>query len=192
MLGLRSRAEDEISRLWFAFYQIRHREVHWGSSLTFHGIPIFHFVEGATIRLGDHLTFTSSPRENLAGLTRKCSVHVGKSASLVVGDHCGFSGVSIYCSDSISIGHHLTCGANVSIWDTDFHPLNPSERREHKLAAIKMAPVVIGDDVFIGANSIILKGVTVRNAAIIAAGSVVTRDIPQGEVWGGNPAQRIR
>ncbi|MEI3417887.1 MAG: DapH/DapD/GlmU-related protein [Blautia sp.] len=53
-------------------------------------------------------------------------------------------------------------------------------------------PVVIKNGVFIGANSIILKGVTIGEKAIIGAGSVVTRSIPDGEIWAGNPARFIR
>ena len=54
-----------------------------------------------------------------------------------------------------------------------------------------VAPVTIGNNVFIGINAIILKGVTIGDNAIIGAGSVVTRDIPSNEVWGGNPAKKI-
>ena len=57
---------------------------------------------------------------------------------------------------------------------------------------MKSRPVVIGDNVFIGMDSIILKGVTVGNGAIIAAGSVVSKDIPENEIWGGNPARFIK
>jgi acetyltransferase-like isoleucine patch superfamily enzyme len=100
--------------------------------------------------------------------------------------------VSIYCAESITIGNYVNCGGNVSIWDTDFHPLEKEARRHHELNSIKKAPIVIEDDVFIGANSIILKGVHIGAAAIIGAGSVVTKNIPAGETWAGNPAKFIR
>ena len=53
-------------------------------------------------------------------------------------------------------------------------------------------PVIIGNNVFIGMDSLILKGVTIGDYAIVAARSVVTKSIPAGEVWGGNPAKFIR
>ena len=54
------------------------------------------------------------------------------------------------------------------------------------------APICIGEDVFIGANSTILKGVTIGDRSIVASGSVVTKSIPSDQLWGGNPAKKIR
>ena len=65
-------------------------------------------------------------------------------------------------------------------------------RRFYKVSNFFTAPIVIGNDVFVGANSIILKGVTIGDRAIIGAGSIVTKDIPKDEVWAGNPAKFIR
>jgi acetyltransferase-like isoleucine patch superfamily enzyme len=78
------------------------------------------------------------------------------------------------------------------IWDTDFHPLDYLARRKHDTSMIKTRPVVIGNDVFIGANSIILKGTTIGDRAIIGAGSVVSGNIPADQIWGGNPAKFIK
>ncbi|MBS1603843.1 MAG: acyltransferase, partial [Bacteroidetes bacterium] len=101
-------------------------------------------------------------------------------------------GVSIYCSEQISIGAHVNCGGNVSIWDTDFHPLDYQERRVHNTEKIFSAPISIGNDVFIGANSIVLKGVSIGDRAIVGAGSVVSRHIPADEIWAGNPIKFIK
>ncbi|MDO3628846.1 acyltransferase [Mucilaginibacter sp. BT774] len=117
---------------------------------------------------------------------------MNKNAKLIIHDNCGFSGVSIYCSTSIAIGQFVLCGGNVSIWDTDFHPLDFRDRRQDLSNKINSSPIVIGDDVFIGANSIILKGVTIGNRSIIGAGSVVTKSIPEDEIWAGNPARFIK
>ena len=57
---------------------------------------------------------------------------------------------------------------------------------------VKKAPIRIGNDVWIGMRSIILKGVTIGDGAVIAAGSVVTRDVPAGTLYGGNPARFIK
>ena len=74
------------------------------------------------------------------------------------------------------------------IIDTDFHPVN-FERRLDDSSAGECEPVKIGDNVFIGMNCIILKGVTLGNGCVIAAGSIVTKDVPEGMVAGGNPAK---
>jgi acetyltransferase-like isoleucine patch superfamily enzyme len=147
-------------------------------------------VNRGQFNMGKQLKFNSSIYSNFVGLYKPCTIEIQKDASLTIGDYSGFSGVSIFCAENISIGRYLFCGGNVSIWDTDFHPLNFEERRIGTLGT-KTSSIVIGDDVFIGANSIILKGVTIGNRAIIGAGSTVTKDIPNDEVWAGNPAKKI-
>ena len=80
------------------------------------------------------------------------------------------------------------------IYDTDFHSLRPEDRlnrvadMEHKVCK----PVILKSNCFIGAGSIVLKGVTVGRNSIVGAGSVVTRDIPDNEIWGGSPAKFIK
>jgi acetyltransferase-like isoleucine patch superfamily enzyme len=83
-------------------------------------------------------------------------------------------------------------GGGCRVYDSDFHPLDATARSANDLSAIRIRPVVIGDDVFVGAYSIILKGVRIGERAIIGAGSVVTRDVPAGEIWAGNPAVCVR
>jgi acetyltransferase-like isoleucine patch superfamily enzyme len=142
-------------------------------------------------RFGKGLVFRSDVTSNLVGLYKPCSIVVFKEGFLEIGDFSGFSGVSIYCTNHIKIGKYCKFGGNVSIWDTDFHPLNYEDRR-WDLNGTKTLPIIIGDDVFLGANSIILKGVIIGDRAIIGAGSVVTKSIPSDEIWAGNPAKLIR
>jgi len=142
--------------------------------------------------LGKNIIFNSSIDSNLVGLSKPCTIKINTNSKLVINDGSGFSGVSIYCSTSIHIGKFVTCGGNVSIWDTDFHPLNYMDRRQNLLEKINSSPIEIGDDVFIGANSIILKGVKIGSRSIIGAGSVVTKSIPEDQVWAGNPACFIK
>jgi acetyltransferase-like isoleucine patch superfamily enzyme len=84
-------------------------------------------------------------------------------------------------------------GGGVTIVDSDFHSLNPlhwhTNADEKNMIS---SPVHIKDNVFIGMDSIILKGVTIGSNVIIAAGSVVFKDIPDNQIWGGNPARFIR
>lgn len=149
-------------------------------------------VNRGSVTIGKNVSFNSSLLSNMAGLYKPCTLAVEKGARLEIGDHSGMSGVSIYCAGSIRIGRYVNIGANVSVWDTDFHPLNYMDRRVHAVEKIKTSPVVIGDDAFIGAHSMILKGVTIGERAIVGAGSVVTRDIPSDEIWAGNPARFLK
>lgn len=141
---------------------------------------------------GKKLVFNSSITSNFVGLTKPCTIKVQKNAQLTIGDYSGFSGISIFCSESIIIGAYVNFGGNVSIWDTDFHPLNFKDRRSHIIREINTAPIIIEDDVFVGANSMILKGVSVGARSIIGAGSIVTKNIPADEVWAGSPAKFIK
>ncbi|MCK5022759.1 MAG: hypothetical protein KAS04_01165 [Candidatus Aenigmarchaeota archaeon] len=88
----------------------------------------------------------------------------------------------------IEIGQYVNIGGNVSISDHNFHPIRPQDRRNNDTTKIQARSVKIGNDVFIGARCIILKGVTIGDGAIIGAGSVVTNNVPERTVAAGNPA----
>ena len=89
---------------------------------------------------------------------------------------------------SVTIGHHVMIGPNTMIC-TVGHPLSPKGRREH-LGIAK--PITIGNDVWIGGNVTLLPGVTIGDNVVIAAGAVVTKDIPDNVLVGGVPAKIIK
>ena len=91
------------------------------------------------------------------------------------------------------LGNNVKIGGGVCIYDTDFHSLDPVIRRSSEdLKNRAEKSVVIDNDVFIGAKSIILKGVTIGENSVIGAGSVVTKSVPANQIWAGNPAKFIR
>lgn len=98
----------------------------------------------------------------------------------------------IWCINSITIGSHVDIGANCTIMDNDAHSLDYRIRRTPSVDFAKSAPIVIEDDVLIGTNCIILKGVHIGARSIIGAGSVVTKDIPSDCIAAGNPCRVIR
>ena len=124
----------------------------------------------------------------------KCLIEVGFNAQLVIGKNSGMSSGMIYCANKVTIGENVNIGGGTRIYDSNFHSLNWEDRRTHILDKknTKTAPVIIDDDVFIGANCIIGKGVHIGARSIVAAGSVVVKDIPADEIWGGNPAKFIK
>jgi acetyltransferase-like isoleucine patch superfamily enzyme len=144
----------------------------------------------AKVIFEDNLKFYGHTRYNFVGLNKPVTIYVADNAELEIGEYSGFSAVSIYCSLKIKIGRYCNFGGNTFIWDTDFHPIHYMDRRRN--IGIVSKPINIGDDVFIGANCIILKGVNIGNRSVVGAGSVVTKDIPSDEIWGGNPAKCIR
>ena len=108
-----------------------------------------------------------------------------------------FSGIfssSIYCAEKVEIGNYVNIGAGCFIMDTNFHSTNWRHCIDRNLDIVnaRTAPVKIDDFVFVGARSIICKGVHIGEHSIISAGSVVVKDVPPNQVWGGNPAAFIK
>jgi hypothetical protein len=101
------------------------------------------------------------------------------------------TGGTICAAERITIKNNVAVGANTTIIDTDFHPLDPQVRRLRPQDA-RTAPILIEDDVFIGMNSLILKGVTIGKGSVVGAGSIVTKDVPPGVIVAGNPARIVR
>lgn len=127
---------------------------------------------------------------------------VGPKGSIQIGDWCFLSNVVLLCEDALTIGNYVRIGWNTTIADTDFHPLDPDLRVQDAVACspladgrprpqINCAAVTIEDDVFIGPQVTILKGVRIGRGAFVEAGSVVTRDVPAGARVMGNPARPI-
>ena len=123
---------------------------------------------------------------------------------VIIGDFCHIGPYgNIYCCEKIEIGNNVLIAHNVDIFDSDTHPLSPIEREAHYKAIIdgsykfkkfnfKPKPIKICDKAWIGAKAIILKGVTIGEAAIVAAGSVVTKDVKPYTIVAGNPAKKIK
>lgn len=174
------------------FIRLRHRNVKLGRNLKIYGKLLFSISKDSVFNIGNNVILRSATKYNFVGINKPVSIFVNKNAKLVIGNNNGFSGTSIFVTKKIVIGDYCNFGGNTAIWDTDFHPLEYQYRRIHEVSKIKSASIFIGDDVFVGANSIILKGVTIGNRVIIGAGSVVTKNIPEDEIWAGNPAKFIR
>lgn len=154
--------------------------------------PLFWKQKGGNgvVKIGYNVTFISYGDQSY---NSRCKIMVENNANLIIGHDTGFNGVLIYCQDGITIGNYVKVGGGARIFDTDHHPIDWQERR--KLGngqKSNRAPIVIEDDVFIGAGCYIMKGVTIGARSIIAAGSVVVKSIPSDEIWGGNPARFIK
>ena len=150
----------------------------------------FHSLREPALLIGDHCTMDG--------------VHfaLGEQGRVEIGDYCYFTNAVLLCEDSLRIGSYVVIGWNATIVDTDFHPIAPAERIADALACsplgrrgsrppIAKQPVVIEDDVWIGPNATILKGVCVGTGAFIEAGAVVTRDVPARCRVVGNPARIV-
>lgn len=121
---------------------------------------------------------------------------IGKNC--YIGDH-----TRIWSAELISIGDNVLISHNVNIFDNDTHPIDYNERRidakkiifegkRENYSTLKSKEIIIDDDVWIGCNAIILKGVKIGRHSIIGAGSVVTKDVPSDVIVAGNPAEVIK
>ena len=167
MRGLRKVYVRVSSAVVAAIIAVRFPYVSFEDDISFRGFPQFRIDSTARVSIGSGSVFISKTCANFSGLFKRASIYVGPDAEHTIGDGGGFSGVSIVCDLKIEIGPNLTCGGNVSIWDTDFHPLRAEARRVNDDTQTKCAPIEIGHDVFIGAQSIILKGMHIGARSII-------------------------
>lgn len=143
------------------------------------------------VTLGNFVRLNSGFERNLIGGERGLGIQVGRKAKLEVGDHVGISNSTIVCMEEIIIDDDVLIGGGCNIYDTDFHGIDPLNRRIYTTTSVNTAPIHIKKNSFIGGHSIVLKGVTIGEGAIVGAGSVVTRNIPDFEVWAGNPVHKV-
>ena len=157
----------------------------------FYGLPYIHRGgRGSSISIGRSFTAVSSLSHNSFGIIQRVVIRtVNHGAKIVIGDNVGISGCTISSGESITIGNWVLIGSGAVISDGDAHPIDPEERCAGYGG--KRKPIVIEDDVFIGARAIILKGVTIGRGSVVGAGAVVTKDIPAYSIVVGNPAKVV-
>lgn len=145
---------------------------------------------GGSMQIGDNVYINSKRIADPIGGQDRTIIQLN-NGNIRIGNRVGISNAAICSSNSITIEDDVCIGAGCKIYDTDFHS-SIAEYRLQGNTHVKTAPVVIKEKAFIGGHSIILKGITIGKEAIVGAGSVVTSDIPDGEIWAGNPARFIK
>jgi serine acetyltransferase len=151
---------------------------------------LLHFERGSLIcQLGriklikKHGSISVGARTMLwPGVKLSCVGGPGRTAHLKIGSYSSIGDrTEIHCGESVTIGERVIIGWDCNILDRDYHSVNGTEERTD--------PVQIGNQVWIGCRCIILKGVNIGEGAVVAAGSVVTKDVPPRVLVVGNPAQ---
>ena len=148
-------------------------------------------IRGGRITIGDNFYLSSGNGVNPIASNLQADVYVEPGATLTIGNNVGMSSTRLWIHESARIGNNVKIGGCVLITDTDAHPMDYMARRSSN-EGTKSAPVVIEDDVWVGAHCIILKGVTIGARSVIGAGSVVTKSIPADCVAAGNPCRVIK
>ena len=172
-------------QLFLLHIQLRMHGVLYGKNLR--GRPCIIKNKGR-IELGNDVTLNSYPDGELF----KTGLLTHYQTSLIkIGDNALLNGAVIHSNNSVVIGNDCLFGPGVVILDNDSHntSIDPRLRRHGKTAD---SPVMIGNNVWIGMHSIIMKGVHLGDNSIVAAGSLVTKDIPSNQLFGGNPASFIK
>ncbi|MBI3379824.1 acyltransferase [Candidatus Gottesmanbacteria bacterium] len=164
----------------------------WGKGWKIYGMPNLQITRGAKLSIGEGLQLRSWISSNPLGSNHPVIISIRRhNARITIGNKFGMSGGSIVSEKSIKIGNRVLVGANCIIIDSDFHPLDYQNRANPENSG-KVLSVIIEDDVFIGMETIILKGTHIGARSVIGAGSVVSGKVPADVLAAGNPIKIIR
>lgn len=147
-------------------------------------------VLSGKLNIGKNVYINSHPMADPIGGQSKTIIQLS-GGNICIGNRVGISNTAICSASSVIIEDDVCIGAGCKIYDTDFHSSIAGYRLNGN-TNVKTAPVRIKERAFIGGHSMILKGVTIGKEAVIGAGSVVSCDVPDGEIWAGNPARFVR
>jgi acetyltransferase-like isoleucine patch superfamily enzyme len=143
--------------------------------------------------IGRGVVLISSSRHTALGVSHPVVLRTLRAdARIELADSVGISGGSICAAVLVSIGAGTLLGADVTVADTDFHPIRHPRRRHAPLPEPRPEDaVVIGSNVFIGTRAIVLKGSRIGDDAVVGAGAVVSGEVPAGSIVAGNPARPV-
>lgn len=184
-------SERRVRRMsWFMFKNkfycepiLRYRCTRVGKNLKMEAdIPLIigsgKIIIGDNVRIGNRQAWIVTP-------------NLFETPTLTIGDHTSVNySTEISVENSVEIGRHCLIAGETKIFDNNSHSVSYHNNRQMTKADV--APVKIADHVWIGMRSIILKGVNIGRGAVVAAGSVVTKDVPAMTVVGGNPARVLK
>lgn len=161
-----------------------------GKKVVFNGFPRIRRNENSDIIIGDNCIFNSAKNSVSVGLEKRCTfVTLRKKAEIIVGKNSGGSGITLLAAVKIKIGENVMIGAHSMIIDNDFHHADPNKR--HDSIDIPARSIIIEDNVFVGTNCMILKGITIGENSVIGANSVVITNIPRNSIAIGNPCKVV-
>ena len=159
-------------------------------SIVYYKSSIVNYSRMGGVEIGSNCRIGCSPERYHAGMpfyTRlRCG---GEKGEIFIGNNCRINGASIHAEASVSIGSNCVIASGVNIMDSDSHEVYSSNRT---IGRDTPCPIIIGNNVWIGLNAIILKGAQVGDNSVIAAGSIVKGVFPNNSLIAGNPAVVIK
>ena len=170
-----------------------HRNIKRSGIVNVSGIPILVFHEKAKLVIGKDVYLKSNKESYFLNMHSPVKIIADrKDAKIEIGSKTRINGACIHAYNSIIIGKGCLIAANCQIIDGSGHDLSFPDVENRGKTKGHTRPIVIEDNVWIGANSIILPGVKIGTGSIIGAGSVVTKNVPSMSMAAGNPAKLIR
>lgn len=174
-------------------YLLRSAGVVVGRNVKCIGMPSLSLWKGSRVSIGDNSTLRSISRGNAIGINHSVVFTTLSSKAIIeVGRNVGMSGGAVCAKSRITIGDNTMLGANMVIADNDMHPVDADLRIKNDNTNIPVKEVMIGRNVWIGADVFVCKGVTVGDNAVIGAKSVVVKSIPENCIAVGNPAKVVK
>ncbi len=161
--------------------------------------PHFKLPKNGKVKFGNKVVINSDFKNSNTALTYKCKFVTGYDGFIEIGDNTMMNGTCIVSYKNVKIGKNCQIASSTLISDTDFHPIDSKTRkaqvegRPFSFDMVKKEEIKIGDNVWIGWNSTILKGVQIGENSVVAAGSVVLRGkYPNNSLIAGNPAKVVK
>lgn len=156
------------------------------------GVPLLNIARNARLLLGERVTLNSFNDDYHVNMNSSVKIYIENQGSLVdIGDDTRIHGSCIHASKKIIIGKRCLIAANCNIVDSNGHRVSLDEPSKRYKTVDEPREINIGNDVWIGMNSIILPGVTIGDGVIVSANSVVNKDVPPGVIVRGNPAEIV-
>lgn len=187
-------AYENLKNKWIVFFIKRKKGLTLDGNLIVRDKPIIDIRDGGLIEIGKDVTLNSQNYGYHINIHSpvKLFANINKGALVKIGDRTRIHGSCIHARERIEIGQNCLIGGNCQIFDCNAHHLSMDNSANRINTTGITKPIIIEDNVWIGANCIILPGVKIGEGSIIAAGSVVNKDVPARSIVGGNPAVVIK
>jgi len=182
-----------LSRTLYPTLVKRRHSLDGGRGLRLRGFPHVDIRNGARLEIGDDVVLNSLNFDYHVNMHSPVKLFADRpGARIRLGSRSRINGACLHAYESIDVGSGCLIAANTQIFDGSGHDLSFPDVSARIHTKGTATPIVIGDNVWIGANTLVLPGATIGEGSVIAAGSVVTGEIPPFVVAGGNPARVLR
>jgi acetyltransferase-like isoleucine patch superfamily enzyme len=195
---MRALEEDPMriaQRVWGKLRVLRlsmRSNIQVGRGVRILGRPIIDIRKGSRLVIGNNVSLNSRNKGHHLNMHGPVKLYADQPGAVIsIGDETRIAATCVHAYRSVTIGKRCLISANCQIFDGNAHDLSFPDVEDRIHTTGSSQPIVIEDDVWIGAHSIILPGVTVGKGAVIAAGSVVTKDVPSMSAVRGNPAKLV-